>query len=224
MADNTSRLGASYATPEILAYLEAKHAPMDAALRYAFEAPTRHPIPAIHLGQHEANFLGWLLRLINAQKVVEVGTLAGFSGIHLARALPASGHLYTCEREPHHADAARDAFEQAGLASKITVVLGDARPSLAAIAGEGPFDAIFIDADKGGYEHYVTWAAENLREGGLLLGDNVFFFGRLLTDEPEAQSMRRFHDIAAKHFETCLLPTPDGLLLGWKKSKPSDTQ
>ena len=216
MADNTSRLGASYATPEILAYLEAKHAPMDAALRYAFEAPNRHPIPAIHLGQHEANFLGWLLRLINARKVVEVGTLAGFSGIHIARALSAAGHLYTCEREPHHAEAARDAFARAGLSS-ITVVEGDARASLASIASVGPFDAIFIDADKAGYEYYVSWAAENLREGGLLLGDNVFFFGRLLSDEPEAQSMRRFHDIAAVHFETCLLPTPDGLLLGRKK-------
>ena len=216
MADNTSRLGASYATPEILAYLEAKHAPMDAALRYAFEAPSREPIPAIQLGQHEATFLGWLLRLVQAQKVVEVGTLAGFSGIHLARALPPSGRLYTCEREPHHAAAARDAFGRAGLAN-ITVLEGDARTSLASIASEGPFDAIFIDADKGGYEHYVTWAAQNLCEGGLLLGDNVFFFGRLLTDEPEAHSMLRFHDIAATHFETCLLPTPDGLLLGRKK-------
>lgn len=218
MADNTSRLGATYATPEILAYLEAKHAPMDAALRYAFEAPNREPIPAIHLGQHEASFLGWLLRLLHAQKVVEVGTLAGFSGIHLARALPPTGRLYTCEREPHHAAAARDAFEHAGLRN-ITVLEGDARVSLASIASQGPFDAIFLDADKAGYEHYVTWAAENLREGGLLLGDNVFFFGRLLSDEEEAQSMRRFHDIAATHFETCLLPTPDGLLLGRKKGR-----
>jgi caffeoyl-CoA O-methyltransferase len=217
MADNTSRLGASYATPEILAFLEARHAPMDAALRFAFEAPARGPIPAIHLGQHEASFLGWLLRLAGARKVVEVGTLAGFSGIHLARSIPSEGRLYTCEREPLHAAAAREAFAHAGLAERITVLEGSALESLATLADEGPFDAIFIDADKGNYDHYVTWAAAHLRPGGLLLGDNVFFFGRLLGDEPEAAAMRRFHEIAAAHFETCLLPTPDGLLLGRRK-------
>ncbi len=217
MADNTSRMGASYATPEILAYLEAMHAPMDASLKYAFEAPTRAAIPSIHLGQHEATFLGWLLRLVGAQRVVEVGTLAGFSGIHLARALPESGHLYTCEREPLHVEAAREAFTRAGLSERITVIEGSARDSLEAIADKGPFDAIFIDADKGNYDHYVAWAAKNLRPGGLLLGDNVFFFGRLLSDEPEAKAMQRFHQIAASHFETALLPTPDGLLLGRRK-------
>ena len=217
MADNTSRTGVSYATPEILTYLEALHAPMDAALRHAFDAPARAAVPAIQLGHHEAAFLGWLLRLIGASNVVEVGTLAGFSGIHLARALPPHGHLYTCERESLHVTVAREAFAKANLADRVTVLEGAARESLATLAPRGPFDAIFVDADKGNYDHYAAWAADHLRPGGLLIGDNVFFFGRLLTEEPEAMAMRRFHEIAARRFESCIVPTPDGLLLGRRR-------
>ena len=81
----------------------------------------------------------------------------------------------------------------------------------------GPFDAVFIDADKGNYDANGRWAAENTRPGGLLVGDNAFFFGRLLEDSPEAAAMRRFHEEARAYFDTVCLPPPDGMLLGIRR-------
>jgi len=88
---------------------------------------------------------------------------------------------------------------------------------LPTLESQGPFDAVFIDADKESYDQYGRWAANNLRRGGLLLGDNAFFFGRLLEDSPGANAMRRFHEEARAHFDTVNIPTPDGLLLGVRR-------
>lgn len=214
MADAASRLGRSYATPAILEYLASLHATMDLALARAFEAPAVHGIPAIQVGPHEGSLLGWLTRMAGARRAVEVGTLAGFSTIHIARALSAAGVLYTCEIDPTHAAIASANLAVAGLSERAHVLLGDALDSLRALEREGPFDLVFLDADKGRYDVYAAWAAANLRLGGLLVADNVFFFGRLLSDEPDAQAMRRFHVLAASRFDSVVVPTPDGMLLG----------
>ncbi|MBX3248801.1 MAG: O-methyltransferase [Myxococcales bacterium] len=215
MADQSSRDGMGYHTSAILQWTAAQHAPHDAGLVRAFEAPSREEMPAIQIGPNEGRTLELLLRLAGARKVVEIGTLAGYSAIWMARALPPGGHLWTFEREAHHAAVARANFEAAGVAERVTILVGDALERLAEIEPEGPFCAVFVDADKGNYDRYGRWAAEHVRSGGLLLGDNAFFFGRLLEEgDAEAAAMRRFHEESRAAFDTVCLPTPDGLLLG----------
>lgn len=218
MADHDSRAGKRYSTDAILTYVDALHAPHDAGLQGAFDANLRHAMPAIQLGQSEAKLVELLLRLSGAKKVVEVGTLAGYSAIRIARALPPSGKLWTIEFDARHAQVARAAIEEAGHTSKVEVVVGRGLDVLPSLERHGPFDAVFIDADKENYDGYGRWARHHLRPGGLLLGDNAYLFGELLDDNPRAAAMRRFHEEATAAFDTVCIPTPDGLLLGVKKS------
>ncbi len=217
MADTDSRAGLSYATREILDWLARLHAPHDAALARAFDAPAAHGMPAIQLGPSEAKAVALLLRLAGAKKVVEIGTLAGYSALVMARALPADGHLFTIEFDPKHARVARENLAAAGLAERVTVLEGAGLDVLPALEAQGPFDAVFVDADKRNYDGYGRWAARNVRKGGLLVGDNAFLFGRLLEDSEEAAAMRRFHIEAAETFDTACLPTLDGLLIGVRR-------
>lgn len=217
MADADSRTGLSYADPEVLAWLEALHAPHDPGLARAFDAPSTANMPAIQVGISEGRALELLLRLAGARTVVEVGTLAGYSAIWMARALPEDGRLHTIEFDPRHAEVAEGNITAAGLSDRVTIHVGPALEVLPTLESEGPFDAVFIDADKGNYDAYGQWAAQHLRQGGLLLGDNAFYFGNLLDESEPASAMRRFHREASEAFETVCLPTPDGLLLGIRR-------
>jgi caffeoyl-CoA O-methyltransferase len=217
MADSDSRVGAVYFDRAILDYAATLHAPHDRALEAAFTAPARSGLPPIQLGASEAHLLTLLLRLTGARKVVEVGTLAGYSALRLARGLPPEGKVWTLEVSPRHAEVARALVAQAGEASRVEVLTGDAAELLPGLERHGPFCAVFIDADKGRYDVYGRWAAANLRRGGLLLADNAFLFGRLLEDSDEARAMRRCHEEAARAMDTVCIPTPDGLLLGVKR-------
>ncbi|MBS1767648.1 MAG: O-methyltransferase [Acidobacteria bacterium] len=218
MADADSRTGAHYATPAIVHWLDTLHASHDEGLEQAFLAPGRNNMPAIQVGISEGKLLSLLLRMIGAKKVVEFGTLAGYSAIRMAKALPPDGHLWSLEFDSKHAAIARANLEAAGFADKVTVIVGPALDALPSLGQLGPFDAVFIDADKGNYDRYGLWASMTLRTGGLLLGDNAYYFGNLLEeDNREAAAMRRFHEQAKDAFDTVCLPTPDGLLLGIKK-------
>jgi caffeoyl-CoA O-methyltransferase len=213
MADPSSRSGARYTAPELLAFVESMHAAHDPGLLRAFEAPTREQMPQIQVSPSEGKFLTLLMRLLHARKVVEVGTLAGYSAIRIARGLADGGQLWSLEIEPHHARVARDNFAAAGVADRAQVLVGDAVTVLSTLVPQGPFDAMFIDADKGRYPEYAHWAAENLRPGGLLIADNSYFFGQLLGDSTEAEAMRAFHVFVAQHFDSACVPTPDGMVL-----------
>ena len=217
MADNTSRAGASYATPEVLDYLHRTHTQHDAGLQRAFDSPAASGIPAIQVGPAEGKTLLLFLRMIAAKKVVEVGTLAGYSAIQMARALPSDGHLWTIEFDDKHAQIARDNLAAAGVGDRVTVVKGAGVDMLPTLEKHGPFDAVFIDADKGNYDKYGRWAAKHTRKGGLLIGDNAFYFGKLTEDSEPAAAMRRFHEEAREHFDTVCIPTPDGMLLGVRR-------
>jgi caffeoyl-CoA O-methyltransferase len=174
-------------------------------------------MPAIQVAPSEGKLLGMLIALAGARRVVEVGTLAGYSALRIARALPEDGKLWSIEYDPRHAAVARASIAAAGLSERVEVLEGPGVEVLARLVPHGPFDAVFIDADKGNYDRYGRWAHANLRSGGLLLGDNAYLFGRLLEDSPEAAAMRRFHEEAAASFDTVCIPTPDGLLLGVKR-------
>lgn len=217
MADQDSRAGQRYSTPQILDYAARVHHPHDAALQRAFDAPSSRGMPEIQVGPAEGRLLEILLRLSGARRVVEVGTLAGYSALWIARALPDDGHLWTLEADPAHAAVANEVVREAGLGDRVTVLVGDAVDALPKLSDSGPFCAVFVDADKGRYDWYGRWAAANLRPGGLLVGDNAYLFGRLLDDAPEAAAMRRFHEAMARDFRSVCIPTPDGLALGVRR-------
>lgn len=217
MADTSSRAGGVYFTPEILQWTAATHAPHDRGLAAAFEAPGKAGLPPIQVGPSEGRLLGLLLRLCGAKKVVEIGTLAGYSAVHLARALPEDGRLWTIEADARHAEVARQVLRDAGVAAKVEVLVGRGAEVLPTLARHGPFCAVFVDADKESYDLYGRWAAHHTRPGGLLLGDNAYLFGELLGATPRAAAMRRFHEEARAAFDTVCIPTPDGLLLGVRR-------
>ena len=139
MADSDSRKGARYTSPEIAAYADRVHASHDAGLARAFATP--ESMPAIQLGQSEGRLIDLLARLVGATKIVEVGTLAGYSAIQLGRALPPGGRLWTIEFEPRHAEVARANLAAAGLAEVVTVEVGAGLDVLPRLAAHGPFDA-----------------------------------------------------------------------------------
>jgi caffeoyl-CoA O-methyltransferase len=215
MADPDSRAGAHHGAPAILDHVAAVHAPHDAALARAFAVPDG--VPAIMLGPSEGRLVELLLRLAGARRVVEVGTLVGYSAIRLARALPADGHLWTIEFDPRHAELARANLAAAGLADRVTVCVGAGVDVLPTLEAHGPFDAVFLDADKVSYPAYGRWALRHLRPGGLLLGDNAFLFGELLADDERGRAMREFHALTAAACDSVCIPTPDGLVLGVKR-------
>ena len=217
MSDKDSRAGKRYANEAVLAYLDNVHAAHDPELEAAFAAPEREGIPAIMVAPSEGKLLELLLRMVGAERVVEIGTLAGYSAIRMAAALPAHGKLWTIEYDPKHAEIARSNIQAAGCGDRVEVVVGSAREILPTLEPHGPFDAVFVDADKESYDHYGAWAAANLRAGGLLLGDNAYLFGDLLDDKDSARAMRRFHEQTAGAFDSVCITTPDGLLLGIKR-------
>jgi len=159
-------------------------------------------IPSISISPNQGKFLQLLARLCNAQKILEIGTLAGYSTIWLARALPNNGKLVTLEFDPKHAAVAEKNIANAGLASLVDIRIGKALDTLPQLAAEGagPFDMIFIDADKPPYKEYFDWALRLSRPGTLIIADNVIREGKALdkdhTDEM-VKGVRRFNEALA---------------------------
>ncbi|MCW2954591.1 MAG: O-methyltransferase [Conexibacter sp.] len=171
---------------------------LDAALAAADAAG----LPQIAVTPPQGKLLYLLARIHGARTILELGTLAGYSTIWLARALPAGGRLVTLEANPAYAEVARGNVAAAGLADRVEVRVGaalDTLPQLDA-EGAGPFDLIFIDADKDRYPDYLSWAIRLARPGSLIVGDNVVRGGALADDaedEPRALGARRFHELLA---------------------------
>jgi predicted O-methyltransferase YrrM len=137
-------------------------------------------LPAIAVSPLQGKLLHLLARLCGARRILEVGTLGGYSALWLARALPADGTLVTLEANPHHADVARANLAAAGLASKVSVLVGPALETLATV--EGPFDLTFVDADKPSYPAYLDRAIRLSRPGAAIVLDNVVRQGAILGD------------------------------------------
>jgi caffeoyl-CoA O-methyltransferase len=222
VADPYSRSGGTYHEQAVLDYVEQLYIDQDEPMRLALELQQREQLPAIQVSPADGATISLLLSAIGARKVVEVGTLTGYSGLWILRALGRSGRLWTLESEPRAAAAARQVFALAGFADRVDVIEGAALETLPGIVGHGPFDAVFIDADKQGYPAYCEWALDNLRPGGLILADNAYLFGYLAGREPSArasaadiESMQRFHELlAARCRNAMVLPTADGLAVG----------
>ncbi|MDX8440125.1 O-methyltransferase [Mesorhizobium australafricanum] len=142
-------------------------------------------LPAIDVSAAQGKLLSLLVRIRGAKKVLEVGTLGGYSTIWMARGLPADGKIVTLELDPHHAKVARSNFERAGVSDKIDLRVGPALQSLAALGNEnaGPFDLIFIDADKPNNPNYLAWAMKLSRSGSVIVCDNVIRDGAVLKED-----------------------------------------
>ncbi len=179
----------------------------------------------IHIGAEEGKILQMILQWSNVKKMVEIGTLTGYSSLWFARAVGADGHVYTAETQDKFVDISRDVFTQAGVDDRVTVIHGDARDCLTKIEAEGPFDAVFIDADKIFYLDYLEWAEANVRKGGLIIGDNTFLFDAVFLDElpkgvrPLAKKvMVEFNQRLAdpERYESMMIPTKEGITIARK--------
>jgi predicted O-methyltransferase YrrM len=171
----------------------------DATLRANREAG----LPAIEVTPNQGKLLHLLARINGARRILEIGALGGFSTIWLARALPPNGRLITLEANPKHAEVARANIERAGLADVVEVRVGKALDTLPRVAaeGHGPFDLIFIDADKPNNPAYLEWALKLTRPGGVIVVDNVVRGGALVDDgddESVRGSRQLFEMIAAE--------------------------
>lgn len=183
-------------------YINQLLVPSDAALDGALAASDEAGLPAINVAPNQGKLLQLLARLQGARAILEIGTLGGYSTIWLARALPPGGRLITLEANPKHAEVARANISRAGLANLVQVCLGPALETLPRLLheGRGPFDFIFIDADKTGYPDYFAWALKLSRPGSLIVADNVVRKGALAdpaNGDPLVQGVRRFTELVA---------------------------
>ncbi len=167
------------------AYTTELFAPEDDVLKWIQEQAAARQLPMISVKPFEGRLLQFLLQAISAKKVVEIGALAGYSGVWMARALPPDGALYSVEKSHTHAEMTRESFARAGVSERAHVLEGDALMMLSKLTPHGPFDFVFIDADKQSSVRYLDWAERNLRTGGIVAIHNAFRRGAVLDPQTE---------------------------------------
>ncbi len=165
---------------EIETAITQMFAPEDEGLRHALVAAKEGGLPEIQISAIQGKLLQLLATACNAHKILEIGSLAGYSGIWLARALPTSGRLITLEINPKHAEVVRGSFAAAGIADRTEVRVGQALELLPHLESEAPFDFFFIDADKAPYPQYLAWAIRLSRPGSIIVADNCIRRGAAL--------------------------------------------
>jgi caffeoyl-CoA O-methyltransferase len=181
------------------------------------ETYARTAFPEMQIGHLEGAFLRMLVRLIGAKRVLELGTFTGYSSLVMAQALPEDGKLITCDIDPKATEIAKRYWKRSPHGMKIELRLGSALETLRAI--EGPFDLVFIDADKENYINYWELCMPRIRGGGLLVVDNVLWSGRALDPEDETdRAIAEFnrHVYNDKRVEVVMLPLRDGVTIAWK--------
>ncbi|HVK61236.1 MAG TPA: O-methyltransferase [Bdellovibrionales bacterium] len=201
-------------------YISSLYPAEDACLEAVKERLVSADRWGINIGSNEGRMLQLFMKMAGVSKAVEIGTLFGYSGVWIARALPAGGILHTIERDHDASRMAKKAFEECGVADRVKLHEGEAIDELEKLASEGPFDMVFIDANKTSYEEYLEWATKNVRKGGLIIADNTLLGGNVIPDEkPEALSNRQYSVMrsfnqkiadSSKYFST-IVPTAEGL-------------
>jgi caffeoyl-CoA O-methyltransferase len=202
--------------PQADAYAEAHTTPSGELFdRLAAETREKTTIPEMMVGEVEGRFLEFLVRSTGARRVLELGTFTGYSSLSIARGLPDGGRVISCDVNPETTAIARRYAEEAGLADRIEYKLGTALELLEEL--EGPFDLIFIDADKENYLNYYEAVLPKLADDGLLLADNSLRNGRVLQDGDEPMKEFNDHVFADSRVECVLLTVRDGILLVRKR-------
>jgi predicted O-methyltransferase YrrM len=197
----------------------------DEALQNAVQAAEAAGLPSIQVSPPQGKLLQLLVRLVGAKRILEFGTLGGYSAILMARALPADGRLITLEAKPEFAEVARRSIERAGVGDRVEVRVGPALEALPTLEGEGagPFDLVFIDADKVNTPNYFDWALDRTRAGGLIVADNVVRGGTLgdaAASDEATVAQRRLHEglrgdprVSATTIQTVGVKGYDGFLI-----------
>lgn len=195
-------------------YISDLFIPPDEALTAAEQSHHLENLPPINVSPNLGKLLHLFAKLSNAKKILEVGTLAGYSTIWMAKALPEDGRLISLEIDTHHAEVARKNIDRAGLSSKVEIRVGKAIDLLPKLVEDnaGPFDMIFIDADKPPYTEYFEWALKLSRPGTLIIADNVIRDGKVLDqnlDDPMVKGAQRFNKALAanKNVSATILQT-----------------
>jgi len=183
-------------------YINDVLVPQDAALEAALAATAKAGLPAINVSPNQGKLLHLLARMQGARNILEIGTLGAYSTIWLARALPPGGHLITLEADAKHAEVARANIARAGLSDVVELRIGLALDTLPQLAAQrrGPFDLIFIDADKPNIPEYFTWSLALATRGTVIIVDNVVREGKVIdakSTDPAIQGVRRFNDMLA---------------------------
>jgi predicted O-methyltransferase YrrM len=184
-------------------YIVKSLLPSDAALDAALRASSEAGLPAINVAPNQGKFLSLLASIQGARSILEIGTLGGYSTIWLARALPSGGRLVSLELDPKHAEVARQNLTRAGVGELVSIRVGRALDTLPALAGEGagPFDFVFIDADKQSIPEYFQWALKLTRAGSVIVVDNVVRRGAVIdasSTDANVQGVRRFNELLSK--------------------------
>lgn len=183
-------------------FIEDQLLPSDRELRAVLEGSSEAGLPSIQVSPPQGKLLNLLARAVGARAILELGTLGGYSSLWLARALPPGGRLVTLEADPAHADVAGANLAGAGVSDRVEIRLGPALETLPKLLaeGSGPFDLVFIDADKVGYADYLAWAHRLSRVGSLIVADNVIRGGSVVnpsSDDEAALGIRRFYQALA---------------------------
>ncbi len=209
-------------------YIQDTFAKEDALLKEVRKKVTDLGVVGMQVGAEEGKILHFLVKSFGIKKVVELGTLGGYSAIWMARALPEDGMVYTIDRDRRHIEVAKEMFSKCEVGERITLLEGEGKDKLHEIENKGPFDMIFIDADKAGYGDYLFWAEKNIRKGGLIVGDNTFLFntvfldifpkGAARGDEKSHSSMREFNHRLAdpKKYNSIMIPSEEGMTIAQK--------
>lgn len=174
--------------------------------------------PTIQVPGRTGRVLELLTLLVAPGRILEIGTLGGYSALWMARGLPSGGRILTLEKDPERAAMARSFIERAGESGRIEVRVGDARAVVPELGSDGTYDLVFIDADKESYTFYLEQSARLLRPGGLLLADNALWHGRVVEEDPDepTRGVQEFNRrLAARgDFRSTILPVGDGVALG----------
>ncbi|HEC2617010.1 O-methyltransferase [Raoultella ornithinolytica] len=175
--------------------------PQDPLLSQVLANNQRAGLPAFDVAANQGQFLALLVRMVRAQRVLEIGTLGGYSTIWMARELPEDGELLTLEADPRHAAVSRENLRLAGVDKQVTLREGPALQTLESLGDRPPFDLIFIDADKPSNPDYLRWALRYSRPGTLIIGDNVVRDGEVVnprSEDDRVQGVRRFIEMMAR--------------------------
>lgn len=205
-------------------YIQSLYAPEDKVLKTIGKDLDKRRFN-MQVSPVEARLLQLLLKLSGAIKVLEIGTLVGYSAICIARSLPKDGRLLSLEKSEDNYLAAKANIIKAGLEDKIKIIHGDAIKLLPDLRKYALFDAVFIDANKTGYPMYLDLVYDLLRPGGLIIADNTLLFDTVINPQPPKDSksmwraMRKFNEMLADttRFEAIIIPTAEGLSIALKK-------
>ena len=198
---------------QIDAYIGQLFIPHDDTLAQGLKDASAADLPSINVSANEGKLLYLIAKMTDAKRVLEIGTLGGYSSTWLARALPAGGKVITLELEQKHADVARRNLDRNGVGDRVEIRVGRAIDSLQKMieTGEAPFEVIFIDADKENYIEYLNLSLQLARVGTVILADNLIRNGRVLADQPvdaNARAVKAYNETIAKHprLDSIILP------------------